>query len=112
LGRVIDSENFSILNPNWEKGHPYTQFEQLMLILPRQSFKLLPKSLDIGDDLEVYYPKNFILNILQGTKFIYSSPILEEVPEQLIKKHIKKNENAFNQLEKERNTIRSRPYVN
>lgn len=123
LGHVIDSENFSTLNPNWEKGNPYTQFEQLMLILPRQSFKLLPRSLDIGDykgsgsgpgsvsELENYYPKNFILNILQGTKFIYSSPILEEVPEELVKKYIKSAEHTFTQLEKERNTIRSRPYV-
>jgi 5'-3' exonuclease len=115
LGHIIDSENFNVLCPNWEKGVPYTQFEQLMLILPRQSFKLLPKSLDIsvesGGELEIYYPKNFILNILHGTKFIYSSPILEEVPEELVKKYIKSVEHTFTILEKERNTIRSRPYV-
>jgi 5'-3' exonuclease len=113
LGQIIDTDDSGSLNPNWEKGNPYTQFEQLMLILPRQSFKLLPKSLDIetNSELENYYPKNFILNILQGTKFIYSSPILEEVPEELVKKYIKSVEHTFTQLEKERNTLRSRPYV-
>lgn len=111
LGNMIDSDNFGSLSPNWEKGHPYTQFEQLMLILPRQSFKLLPKSLDIGKELDNYYPKNFILNILHGTKYIYADPILPEIPEKLIKDHIKSSEHLFTILEKERNTLRSRPYV-
>lgn len=104
-------KNIDNLSVNWEPSVPCTQFEQLMLILPRNSFKLLPKVLTIEDDLEQYYPKNFILDIIHGTKFIYSDAILPEIPLDKIRDKIKKLEKQFTQLEKERNTLRSRPYI-
>lgn len=94
----------------WEISSPCTPFEQLMFILPKQSFKLLPKVLNDGD-LDDFYPKNFILDIVQGTKFIYSEPILPEIPIDIIRNKIKSVESQFTILEKERNCLRLKPYV-
>ena len=95
----------------WDTERPYTQFEQLMMILPRQSFKLLPRVLNIDADLDEYYPKTFILDLVQGTKFIYSEAILPEIPIEKIRAKIESVKLQFTDLEKERNTVRSRPYV-
>jgi 5'-3' exonuclease len=103
-------KNLLNLKVVWEPSSPCTPFEQLMYILPKQSFKLLPKVLNDGD-LEEYYPKNFILDIVQGTKFIYSEPILPEIPIEVIQEKIRKVSDQFTVLEKERNTLRSKPYV-
>lgn len=97
------------LSITWEESSPCTPFEQLMYILPKQSFKLLPKVLN--DGLDEYYPKNFILDIVQGQKFIYSEPILPEIPIEVIKNKIINSSNQFTILEKERNTLRNKPYV-
>lgn len=94
----------------WEHSVPYTPFEQLMYILPLQSFSLLPRVIK-NKEIEKMYPKNFILDILQGTKFIYSEPILPDTPFEMIKKRIADVEEKFSILEKERNTLRTSPYV-
>lgn len=101
------------LEVQFDKGFPCTPFEQLMLILPKSSFKLLPKSLNIekGDVLEEYYPRNFILDIVQGTKFIYSEPILPDIPIDKIREKIANQGHNFTDLEKERNKVRSKPYI-
>lgn len=103
-------KNISKLNVTWDISNPCTPFEQLMYILPKQSFKLLPKVLN-DNELDEFYPKNFILDIVQGTKFIYSEPILPEIPIEVIREKIKKVSNQFTLLERERNTLRSKPYV-
>ena len=103
-------KNLLTLKVVWEPSVPCTPFEQLMYILPKQSFKLLPKVLNDGD-LEEYYPKNFILDIVSGQKFIYSEPILPEIPLEVIQKKIKSVQDQFTVLENERNTLRSKPYV-
>ncbi len=100
-----------VLDPVWEMGTPCTQFEHLMTILPRQSFRLLPKCLDVDDALDKFYPKNFILDIVAGQKFIYSSPVLIDIPIEVIRSKISKETSKFSFLEKERNTLRSRPFV-
>jgi len=94
----------------WELSKAFTQFEQLMYILPKQSFNLLPRVLNLGE-LSKYYPNNFILDIVHGTKFIYSDPILPDIPMDLIENCIKSPGVKFTQLEIERNTLRFRPYV-
>lgn len=103
-------KNLSNLEVIWEPSFPYAPFEQLMYILPKQSFKLLPKVLNDGD-LDEYYPKNFILDIVQGGKYIYSDPILPEIPMTVIHEKIREVAEQFTVLEKERNTLRSKPYV-
>jgi 5'-3' exonuclease len=95
----------------WSIDRPYSQYEHLMMILPRQSFKLLPRSLEVDKELEQYYPKNFILDIVAGSKFIYSEPILPDIPIEKIREKIEKVDGKFSFLEKERNILRSRPYV-
>jgi 5'-3' exoribonuclease 2 len=92
---------------------PVRPFEQLMMILPINSFKLLPKCLNVGgnEELNKYYPKKFMLDILQGTKFIYSEPVLPDIPLETIKQKIKINENNFTPLEIERNTLKNKPFI-
>ena len=63
------------------------------------------------DGITKYYPIIFKLDILQGTKFIYSEPILPEILENEIHEKISSNENNFSSTEKKRNTLRSKPYV-
>jgi len=94
----------------WEPSEPFTPFEQLMFILPKQSFKLLPKVLN-DSELDEYYPKNFILDIVQGQKFIYSDAILPEIPPEVIRDKIRGVQDQFTVMEQERNTLRSKPYV-
>jgi 5'-3' exonuclease len=105
------SKNMNQLIIKWPESSPCTQFQQLMYILPKSSFKLLPKVLDNDQQLEKYYPRNFILDIVQGTKFIYSEAILPDTPIDLIKDKIKNVSNQFTPFEKERNSLRSSPYV-
>jgi len=102
--------NISNLKIVWDQSIPCTPFEQLMYILPKQSFKLLPKVLN-DDKLDEYYPKNFILDIVQGCKYIYSEPILPEIPMEVLQNKVKSVADQFTTLEKERNTLRSKPYV-
>ena len=45
IDNVEDGYNGNIIDIKWNIGKPYLQFEQLMLILPKHSFKLLPKCL-------------------------------------------------------------------
>lgn len=94
----------------FEKGEPCTPFEQLMLILPKQYFStLLPRSIILDQDMLDYYPSNFVLDIMQGTKFIYSEPILPEIPLDVVRNKIKDIE--FTRIEQERNTIRPKPFI-
>jgi 5'-3' exonuclease len=106
----INKSTTESLSIKWDMSAPLTPFEQLMYILPKQSFKLLPKVLN-DNELDEYYPKHFILDIIQGTKFIYSEAILPEIPINVITSKIKSVYNQFTILEKERNTLRSKPYV-
>jgi 5'-3' exonuclease len=97
---------------HFEIEKPYTPFEQLMLILPKQTMFLLPRSIsNIDESIEQYYPGSFKLDIVQGTKFIYSEPILPEINIPLIQDRISKAKPNFSKLENERNTIRLKPYV-
>lgn len=90
------------LKITWEPSNPCSPFEQLAYILPKQSFKLLPCGINTElMKLKEYYPDNFILNIVQGTKFIYSDPILPNIPMHLINEIVKNAE--LNKAEKLRN---------
>jgi 5'-3' exonuclease len=110
---TLDNISDSIPNDTiWERGQPYTQFEHLMLILPRCSFKLLPKSLyPTKCILDQYYPTNFTLDVVAGHKFIHSEPILPELNIHKIKKAIYDAENIFSSSEKYRNTLKTKPYT-
>lgn len=102
--------NFKDLSISWDLSRPCKPFEQLMYILPKSSFKLLPKILN-DNELDKYYPNNFILDIIQGTKFIYSEPILPNIPLNVIENKINRMESKFTDKEKERNMVRNKPYI-
>jgi 5'-3' exoribonuclease 2 len=92
--------NVDTFTYKFEKNEPFSPLEQLLLILPEQSFSLLPKKLvDITkkypDFLETYYPKKFKMNILHGHKFIYTDPILPKLDTGLTKLLVKKYEDSF-----------------
>jgi len=105
---VSKNENIVI---KWENTKPYSAYEQLMFILPRQSFYLLPKVLNIEKNIDEYYPKNFILDIVYGTKFIYSDPILPEIPDDIIISKLKNSYDKLSILEQERNVVRTKPFI-
>lgn len=109
--KYIENNYDDINNIKFEKDSPCKPFEQLMLILPKQSFKLLPKIININDKLDKYYPKNFVLDIVQGTKFIYSEPILPDILIDDIKEYINSIQDKFTNFEKDRNILRSKPFV-
>lgn len=94
---------------HWDVSEPYTQFEQLMYILPKQSHRLLPRSLNDGELVE-YYPNNFMLDIVQGTKYIYSDPVLDEfLDHETIRSKIARS--VFSSIERKRNTLRCIPFT-
>jgi 5'-3' exonuclease len=93
---------------DWGVSSPMRPFEQLLCILPRQSLGLLPPIVKANAPIDMY-PQKIILNIVHGTKFIYSDPILPEIPVERIKKIIKDNEHKFNKYEKQRNKLANYP---
>jgi 5'-3' exonuclease len=98
----------------FEKSEPFTPFEQLLMVLPKELGNLLPKVLDkemnnpkslIGQ----YYPNEYTLEILKGEKFIYTTVHLKKIDEKKIREVVKNNESKFTKDEKERNKISYEP---
>jgi 5'-3' exonuclease len=105
LLRYLNSENFS--EPKFENNKPFSPLEQLLLILPKKYLYLVPKSLNSAvktlDVLNDSYPENFILDIVYGTKFIYSEPILPEINSDIVRDLVKNA--SLTSLEKKRNVV-------
>jgi len=109
----------NIININeivFEKGNPYTPFQQLMLILPPQMNGLLPtvlRPIMLDDKLlcTQFYPIDFRLDVAIGIKTIYSEAILPEIDEELLIGTIEKYEKKLNEREKERNRISEKPRI-
>jgi 5'-3' exonuclease len=99
---------------SFEKGTPYTPFQQLMLILPPQLCDLVPTPLRpiMSDDKLLctqFYPINFRLDVTTGIKTQYSEAILPEINEELLIGTVKKYEDKLSEEEKKRNTISTKP---
>jgi len=82
-------------NINLPKGQPYKPLEQLMFVLPPQSSHLLPKSyadLMTKDTSEIieYYPLDYQLDTLYKYFFWQCEPILPNIDDNFLKKHISK----------------------
>ncbi len=111
---VLDNV-FSDLNSiEFEKGEPYTPFEQLMLILPPQNAQLVPEVLrpimtDLSKGCVQYYPEEFRLGIAEGVKTIYSHPLLPEIDIGILIPLVKEEEEKLNAVDKRRNEIKSKP---
>jgi len=91
----------------FKKGVPFSPFEQLLLVLPKQSMNLLPREIKIPLTYNKYYPSTFKLDILLGGKYIYSEPILPEINTTLIKDLIENTK--FRDVDNSRNKIRNKP---
>lgn len=93
----------------FEKGRPFTQFEQLLLVLPKLSFGLLPKQLRILPSKLEHdsYPRKFELDILLGGKYIYSEPVLPEIDIEEVRKFVESGD--YSDMEIVRNTVTSEP---
>jgi 5'-3' exonuclease len=92
-------------------GKPFTQFEQLLLVLPKISFGLLPKplrKLPMGLEQDSF-PTQFDLDVLLGEKYIYSEPILPDVNPSRIRQFVSDNLELLSDGERLRNTISNEP---
>jgi 5'-3' exonuclease len=87
-----------IVDNNNNNNDSLTPFEQLLIILPRNYKFLLPKV--IGSELEHLF---FKLDIVHGTKFIYSEPILPDIDIEKVKRIVKDNYSKLSYIEKNRN---------
>lgn len=88
----LPSDMYTVLtkhqfNPNrirFQRGIPFSPFQQLMLILPPSMKSLIPSKLSaLMDDPEwrAFYPHSFQVDALAGIKYIYSEAILPEFSE-------------------------------
>jgi 5'-3' exonuclease len=92
---------------------PYKPLHQLMMILPPQMGKLLPKSYHnlMKTKLLQFYPIGFELDVVLGGKHIYSEPILPNLQDNIILDELKIVDNTLTKDEIERNTISFEPYI-
>jgi 5'-3' exonuclease len=98
----------------FEKTEPFTPFEQLLMVLPKELGHLLPKVLDKDMNnskslIGQFYEDIYELEILKGEKFIYTTVHLKKIDEEKIREEVRKNENKFTKDEKERNKISFEP---
>lgn len=97
----------------FEKGKPFTPFQQLMLILPPQNADLVPEALrPVMSELEMgcvqYYPMGFRMDVTVGIKTIYSEAILPEIETEHLIGVVKGREEMMTEAEKKRNEIKTK----
>lgn len=98
----------------FNKGQPYTPFQQLMLILSPQSKYILPKNISNLMSIEPfvqYYPIMIEIDATAGFKYIYSEALLPEINENDILPEIIKLEKKLGKNDNIRNTIHYEPFV-
>ncbi len=110
LNNVIQDVN----DIEFEKGRPFTPFQQLMLILPPQSAGLVPEVLrPVMTESEMgcvqFYPESFRLDVASGIKTIYSEAILPEIETEMLIEVVKEQEKSLSEEDKQRNEIKMKP---
>lgn len=91
-----------------DKMTPYTQLQQLFMIIPPQLKSLLPtkygKLIDnIDSGLVQYFPITFELDVVMGDKFIYSEPLLPEINDEKVIEEL--NKIKLSKTDQERNKL-------
>ena len=84
---------------------PYCPLKQLLIIMPPQMKKSLPKicrKVMNQNKLKKYFPQIFKLDVVNGLKYIYSEPILNEINDEEIFSEILKHLDCLNNAEKKR----------
>lgn len=107
--------DLSVINTiEFEKGKPYTPFEQLMFILPPQMKDKLPKK--IGDVMinekhlcVPYYPIEFRVDASFAEKYIYAEALLPEFDDELLLETLRPIEETLTGKDKKRNSIKMKP---
>ena len=94
---------------NHKQYHP---FEQLMMILPKESSNILPGCFsNLFSKYKYNYPLTYKVDAIQGMKFIYSEVILPEwqyLPSLL--RDMKSMENFLTEDEKKRNVLKTKNF--
>lgn len=106
-------KNLNILG-KFEKGGPVSPFEQLMLVTHPSRTGILPDQYLMAmrnEDIRAYFPEEYNLNVLAGTKFIYSEPILPEIDVNAVLAKIRPLRNRLTAEEKRRNRLNNSPKV-
>ena len=84
--------NKRIYKTPFELGTPYKPIEQLAIVLPRQSFNLLPTSFiqNIKNRIDIlqFYPTDFTYDLLHHRYLYQCKPILPSINDAVIKKYI------------------------
>lgn len=107
--------DLSIINTiKFEKGQPYTPFEQLMFILPPQMKDKLPKKIsDVMTNEKhlcvPYYPIEFRVDASFAEKYIYAEALLPEFDDELLLNTLKPIEETLIGKDKKRNSIKMKP---
>ena len=86
-------KNSNINKLEFIKGVPYTPLQQLMIIMPPQMKKSLPKEcvkIMNKKELKKYFPTSFKLDALAGLKYIYAEPLLNEINDDIILDELEK----------------------
>ena len=99
--------NNRIYDAKFLNNKPYLPIEQLSIVLPIKSHKLLPNNLREHiyntNSIQVYYPQDFKLDTLNKYWLHECNPILPYVDDKFIINSIK--EIQLNKFEKEKNTL-------
>ena len=114
---VFYYKKFNINSIRFKQGTPYTPFQQLMLIMPKNMLTLLPSSfekmIDENPEVKEFYPEasTVRLDAAQGIKYIYSEAILPEIDVDILIKQVKAVESKLTPTEKKRNIIRKKIFI-
>lgn len=94
---VLNNHNFDINSITFTLGKPYTPFQQLLYILPKESYHILPKEfLKIFQKYHNFYidVTKMKVDAFSGLKYIYSEAILPELEYSNFLSDIKKIESS------------------
>ena len=111
ISDLVTNLKFPNLNINtieFVQGKPYSPLQQLMIIMPPQMKKSLPKEcvkIMSKKELKKYFPTSFKLDALAGLKYIYAEPLLDEINEKEILDELAKATDKLTNAEKNRNTL-------
>jgi 5'-3' exoribonuclease 2 len=103
-------EKFNFKSIEFKLGNPVTPFEQLLIVLPKESAFLLPLELrkimlNPNSSAAHLYPDNFELDMIGKKKYWMCHPILPNLEINLIKKMFEKYLIKLNENDKKINSI-------
>jgi len=116
LSNYLKRNKDTFKNIIFNLGQPFKPFEQLMMILPPSSSSLLPKPLskfmnESDSEIIDMFPTGFELDVVIGSKYIYSEPVLPDIDFTKIIFIVNNNLHLLNKSELIRNSIKESPEV-